>query len=151
MGREVIPTVFIALVICRRDDRFLVVHERKHGQRWFLPAGRVEPGESLADGARRECLEEAGLPVVLEGVLRIEHTPLPDLTRLRVFFTARPADDRPPKSEPDDESLEAAWRTIPELEEMSRARLLRDGFIETLKAVAAGAPIAPLSVLGSED
>jgi hypothetical protein len=88
--------------------------------------------------------------VILEGVLRIEHTPLPDFARLRVFFTARPADDRPPKSVPDDDSLEAAWRTIPELEAMGRARQLRDGFVETLKAVVAGAPIAPLSVLGSE-
>jgi len=31
--------------VVRDEDRFLVVQERKHEQRWYLPAGRVELGE----------------------------------------------------------------------------------------------------------
>ena len=42
MPREAIPTWFFAIVVVRRGDRFLLVHERKHGQLWYLPAGRVE-------------------------------------------------------------------------------------------------------------
>lgn len=60
MPSEPIPTYFFALVVVRRGGRFLVVHEAKHGQRWYPPAGRVEPGEPLFDGARREVLEETG-------------------------------------------------------------------------------------------
>src|SRR5690606_10542082 len=111
MPSEPIPTYLFALVVVRRGGRFLVVHEAKHGQRWYLPAGRVEPGEPLFDGARREVLEETGIPVELTGVLRIEHTAYPEMTRVRVFFTAEPVDDRPPKSRPDEHSLAARWVT----------------------------------------
>src|SRR5579883_3011243 len=98
MPREPVPTYAFALVVVRLGHRFLLVHERKHGQRWYLPAGRVEPGEDLAAAAVRETLEESGVPVVLEGILRIEYAPAPPpgATRLRVFFVARPRDDTPP-------------------------------------------------------
>jgi phosphatase NudJ len=69
MPRAPIPTWFFALVVVRQGDRFLLVHEAKHGQGWCVPAGRVEPGESLFDAAVRETLEETGVPVVLDGVL----------------------------------------------------------------------------------
>src|SRR5207244_8580287 len=90
MPRDPIPTWFFALVVVRKGDRFLLVHERKHGQLWYLPAGRVEPGETLADGALRETLEETGVRVRLEGILRVEHSPSPNGARCRVFFTASP-------------------------------------------------------------
>src|SRR5438128_3883572 len=99
--RAAIPTWFFAVVVVRKGDRFLLVHERKHGQGWYLPAGRVEPGETIAAAAIRETREEAGIPIELEGVLRIEHSPQPDGgVRCRVFFVARPADDTLPKSVP---------------------------------------------------
>jgi phosphatase NudJ len=34
MSREAIPTWCFALAIVRLGRRFLLVHERKHGQRW---------------------------------------------------------------------------------------------------------------------
>ena len=75
MGRDPIPTSYFALVVVQHGDRFLLVQERKHGQRWHLPAGRAEPGESLAEAAERETLEESGVKVRLTGVLRVEHSP----------------------------------------------------------------------------
>lgn len=147
MAREAIPTWYFALVVVREGDRFLLVHERKHGQRWYLPAGRVEPGELLASGARRETLEETGVPVELVGILRVEHTPVPQGARVRIIYLARPVGSTPPKSQPDDESLEARWVTEPELAELPLrgpevAALLRD--------VLAGAPVYPLSLLQLE-
>ena len=56
MAREPIPTWYFVLVAVRRDDRFLLVHERQHGQMWYLPAGRVEEGEELLQAAHRETL-----------------------------------------------------------------------------------------------
>ena len=75
MARDPIPTWCFALVVARLGHRFLLVQERKHGQTWSLPAGRVESGESIAEAAVRETLEEAGVPVLLDGILRIEYSP----------------------------------------------------------------------------
>ncbi len=109
MSREPIPTWYFALVVVRLGHRFLLVHERKHGQLWYLPAGRIEPGESFIAGACRETLEEAGIPIVVEGILRIEHAWRSDGTaRCRVIFVARPKDDTPPKTVADAESLRGA-------------------------------------------
>ncbi|HEX2570732.1 MAG TPA: NUDIX domain-containing protein [Polyangia bacterium] len=147
MAREPIPTWFVVLVVVRRGDRFLVVQERERGQPWYLPAGRVEPGEDLLTAARRETLEEAGIPIVIEGLVRIEHSPRPHSARVRAVFLARPADDTPPKQTPDAESLGAAWVT---LEELATLRLRSPEVEAFFRHVAAGAPIYPLTLLASE-
>ena len=148
MSRDPIPTWYFALVVVRRGDRFLLVHERKHGQRWYLPAGRVEPGETLVEGAVRETLEESGVPVAIDGVLRMEHSPDVDGTaRCRVFFTAHPFDDTPPLSAPNEHSLEARWVTLAELDGLElRHSEVRDAFAY----VASGGGVWPLSLLVAE-
>jgi ADP-ribose pyrophosphatase YjhB (NUDIX family) len=148
MSREAIPTWSFAMVVARLGRRFLVVRERKHGQLWYLPAGRVEPGESFARAAVRETLEEAGVPVTLEGVLRVEHSPSRDGSgRMRVFFAARPSDDTPPKTVPDEHSLEARWVTMEEL----AALPLRGEEVRAVFAyVLGGGAVHPLSLLTDE-
>jgi len=39
MSRDPIPTWCFALVVVRLGERWLLVHERKHGQGWYLPNG----------------------------------------------------------------------------------------------------------------
>lgn len=148
MAREPIPTWYFALVVVRLGHRFLVVHEKKHGQLWYLPAGRVEPGETLVEGAIRETLEESGVPVTIDGVLQIQHTPSPDGTaRMRVFFLAHPTDDTPPLSEPNEHSLEARWVSLEELGDLR----LRSGEVRAIfQAVEAGAPVFPASLIANE-
>ncbi len=147
MARDPIPTHAFSLVIVRRGAEFLLVKERKHGQRWYIPAGRVEPGETLADAAVRETLEESGVPVALDGILRIEHTPAPGGARLRAIFTAHPTSDVAPKSVPDDESLGAAWVTLADLHRYE----LRGQEVRTLlEHVEAGGTVHPLSLLVPE-
>lgn len=147
MARSPIPTYFFALVVVRRDDRYLVVREVKHRQLWYLPAGRIEPGEPLFDGARREVLEETGIPVELTGLLRVEHSAYQEMTRVRVFFVARPIDDRPPKSTPDEHSLEARWVTLSELRKLP---LRGEEVNEIFTAIERGAPVYPLSLITQE-
>jgi 8-oxo-dGTP pyrophosphatase MutT (NUDIX family) len=49
-----------AIVVGRRG---VVLHLHKRLGLWLQPGGHVEPGESVAEAARREAVEETGLPV----------------------------------------------------------------------------------------
>lgn len=53
----------------------LLVRESKPSalQRWSLPGGKLEPGETLQQGAEREALEETGLTVTAETLIGIYH------------------------------------------------------------------------------
>src|SRR3954469_20111697 len=90
MPREPIPTWCFALVVVRKGDRFLLVQESKYGEPWYLPGGRVEAGGSFVTAAVRETLEEAGVPVRITGIIRIEPSPTPAGSRMRVIFLAEP-------------------------------------------------------------
>ncbi|MFO0624484.1 MAG: NUDIX domain-containing protein [Polyangiales bacterium] len=148
MAREAIPTWFFAMVVVRLGRRFLVVRERKHGQGWYVPAGRVEAGETLDAAAVRETLEESGVPVVIEGVLRVEHRAGEDGTaRVRVWFVARPADDTPPKRTADVHSLEARWVTLEELDALT---LRGDEVREVFRHASGGCAVYPMGVLAPE-
>ncbi|BBH67149.1 DNA mismatch repair protein MutT [Actinoplanes sp. OR16] len=74
--------VVAAAWICVRDRRVLVV--RAGGSdAFYLPGGKPEPGETHAEAAAREALEEVGIPV--------------DPAGLRPFVTIEaPAHNRPP-------------------------------------------------------
>jgi 8-oxo-dGTP pyrophosphatase MutT (NUDIX family) len=145
--REPIPTWFFALVVVRHEGRFLLVHERKHGQLWYLPAGRAEFGESLPEAACREALEETGVAIRLTGLIRIEHSPMPGGARVRAVFLGEPTGDPRPKSSPDAESLGAAW--VP-MDELPNYPLRGQEVAEALRYVAAGGPVYPLEVLQPE-
>ncbi len=43
---------------------------------WSLPAGKLEPGESIPDGAVREVREETGVLVGLIDLIGVFHSPL---------------------------------------------------------------------------
>jgi phosphatase NudJ len=145
MARDPVPTWCFSLVLVKRGNRFLLVQERKHGQGWYLPAGRVDPGETFAQAALRETLEEGGISIELEAVVRVEQVLSPGGQRMRMFFLARPKDDAPPKSSADEHSLQARWVT---LEEAQQLPLRGDEVIEWLTACLEGRlPLAPLSLL----
>ena len=121
------------------------MQEAKYGNRWYLPAGRVDPGESLTQAARRETLEEAGVEINFDGILRIEHTPVSgSLVRVRVFFLAHPRNEKPPKSNPDKHSLQAAWCSTAD---MAQLELRGEEVAEVIGAVKRGAVVAPMSLL----
>lgn len=145
--RGPIPTWYFALVVVRRGHRFLLTQEHKYGATWSIPGGRVEPGESLFAGAIREVLEETGVPIKLDGVLRVEHTPGEQSARVRVIFVGSPLDDTAPKAHADAESLGAAYLTLDEI----RALPLRGAELRVLlETVADGCQVFPLDLLGSE-
>lgn len=86
------PAVTVAMII-ERDGLFLLVEEEtRMGRKLNQPAGHLEAGESLADGAIRETLEESGwqvTPTALVGVYRWE-APDNGATFVRFAFAGRP-------------------------------------------------------------
>jgi phosphatase NudJ len=149
MARDPIPTWFFVVTVVRLGRRFLLVEERKHGGGWYLPAGRVEPGESLTTAAARETREEAGIKIHLDGILRVEHGVFPDgQARVRVIFLAHPMDDTPPKTEPDEHTLRAAFFTLQEARDLP---MRGDEVYDMLAAVDGGAPAYPLTLLARNE
>jgi phosphatase NudJ len=123
----------------------LLVQERKHGQTWYLPAGRVEPGETFAQAAVRETREEAGIDVVLDGIYCVEHSPEPAGTaRCRVTFAAHPAGDQAPKGHEDEHTIGAQWFTV---DEMRPLALRGPELLRLFEDVERGAPAYPMSLL----
>lgn len=64
----------VAAVLINDKNEVLMMQEAKSScaGTWYLPAGRVEPGEELLDAAKREVLEETGLHFEPTTLLMVE-------------------------------------------------------------------------------
>eukprot|EP01084_Bolivina_argentea_P304709 526327_1 len=137
-----VSSYVFALVVVRRksDNKFLLVQEFASCGFW-LPGGRVDPGETTESAALRECEEEAGVKIKLKGILKIEyrafrcenrkyeHIPDQDYNRMRVIYYGEPdlgndendnneekKDDKNEENSNDDKLLLA--KSIPDYESM---------------------------------
>lgn len=63
------------VVVMDNAGRLLLV-QRADDLSWCLPGGRLEPGESLAECAMRECREETGLPCEIGQLIGIYSDPV---------------------------------------------------------------------------
>jgi ADP-ribose pyrophosphatase YjhB (NUDIX family) len=71
---------------------------------WTLPAGYLELGETLEEGAAREALEEAEATIEIDGILAIFS--IARISQVLVIFRARFRDAGVPRFAPGPESLE---------------------------------------------
>jgi ADP-ribose pyrophosphatase YjhB (NUDIX family) len=69
-------TAAAAVAVVAHERRILLVRRAIDPYRgcWGFPGGFQEYGESLEETARRETLEETGLPVTIGRVLHVGHT-----------------------------------------------------------------------------
>ena len=75
--------------IIEKDNKILMVKEAKkkcYGK-WNVPAGHLEDGETIFEGAIREIFEETGCKVRLKNVLPIINKELENVTFLLITFT----------------------------------------------------------------
>lgn len=63
------------VVIQRQDGKVLGVSRGRGVNRWGLPGGRVEAGETPAEGAARELMEETGLELEDGALLTVLKSP----------------------------------------------------------------------------
>lgn len=142
---------FSLVIIQHPETKKFVIVEEIASLGWYIPAGKVEVGESFQKAAIRECKEEAGIDVKLEGILQILHYPNQNYSRMSVIFYATPLDpEEPLKSEPDYESLRAVWITYDELLDdiKNKNKILRSSeALRWIEKVEKGQPIYPLDLL----
>jgi 8-oxo-dGTP diphosphatase len=105
------PEVLAAGGLLVRDDgRVAVVHRPRYDD-WSLPKGKLDPGESFEDGARREVWEETGV----RGRIREELQPVEYVDRKGrdklVRWYRMDVDGEPDEFVPNDEIDELRWLT----------------------------------------
>lgn len=88
------PVVDVAVGVLRAPDGRVLLAERKAGKDaagfWELPGGKVDPGESAAQAAARELLEELGVRVLELAPWRVyEHDFPAKRVRLHWFHVRR--------------------------------------------------------------
>lgn len=62
-GEGQLARLAVSTAVFDRQGRVLLVHQTYGARWWALPGGWVDPGEDLAEAARRECSEETGYEV----------------------------------------------------------------------------------------
>jgi 8-oxo-dGTP diphosphatase len=90
-----------------RDGTVLLVHRPKYDD-WTLPKGKLDPGESFEDAARREVEEETGLTCRLGVELSATHyRDNKDRPKIVRYWAMEVEDEVP--FEPNDEVDELRW------------------------------------------
>ncbi len=74
MPRTAGRRTFSVAIFCRHDGAVLLIHHRRLGT-WLPVGGELEPGETPLEAARRELLEETGLPGRFPAGLGVDGTP----------------------------------------------------------------------------
>lgn len=131
--------------VVEKDNKYLLVQESKpkcYGK-WNIPAGHLDPGESIFDGAKREIKEETNCDVELTGVCNIGNHIVPNDTFVAIVFTTKLLTDtvKPQAGE----ILEAKWFTYEEIVAMSDQLRRADWIISAIDFARRGA--APLDLV----
>jgi ADP-ribose pyrophosphatase YjhB (NUDIX family) len=77
---------------------------------WTLPAGFMEEGESVEDGARREAREEACAEIGIDRLLAVYS--VPRIAQVQIMYRARLLSPVAPGPESEEVKL-VAWKDIP--------------------------------------
>ena len=114
------PIVGVGVVVWH-DDRVLLIRRNKPPRQghWSLPGGAQQLGETVAEAARREVREEAGLEVELGEIIAtidsIEHD---RDRRVRYHYTLIDfvAEAASPVLRPGSDAADARWFEVAEIE-----------------------------------
>ena len=101
--------------VLEKDGKYLLVQEaqEKCYGKWNLPAGHLDPNETIFEAAKREIKEESGLDVELTGVCQIGNRKLESDVFVSVIFSTKVLDGDI-KFNPD-EILGVKWFSYEEL------------------------------------
>jgi len=122
------PGSAVMMPVDDRDRVLLVRQFRLPAQRdlWELPAGRLDPGETPLQAAKRELREETGL-TAKKWVKLVSFWPSPGYVDEKMtLFLARDL-KQGPQHTMEDERIEMRWFSKKEMDELIRAGKIHDG------------------------
>ena len=101
--------------VIEKDGKVLLVQEKQeicYGK-WNLPAGHLDPNESIMQGAIREIKEETGCDVELTGVATIANRILQDDIFIEIIFATKLLNESIKIDQ--EEILDVQWWNIEEI------------------------------------
>lgn len=119
----------VAALPVHEDGRVVLVRQYRYPvdqDVWELPAGRLDAGESPAEGARRELEEEVGLRAALLEPISVFYTTPGFCDETMHLFRATALSAVPARPE-GDERIEAGTFTLAEARDMVRRGVVREG------------------------
>lgn len=139
-ANSLVPSVNAAVV---NEEGDLLLIRRTDNGNWALPGGAIDLGESVAQAAVRETLEETGIECEVTGIVGIYSDPRHVILytsdgevrqEFSIVLTARALGGQPT---PSSESSEVRWVPRPELSQYAMDRSMRiriTGFLEPGKS-----------------
>ena len=137
----------VAVLPVHDDGRVVLVRQYRYpvdAKVWELPAGRLDPGETVEEGARRELEEEVGLQPARLEPLSVFYTTPGFCDETMHLFRATALRAVPPRPDAD-ERIEAGVFTLEEARDMIRRGDVREGktlvalLLETERRAGGGA------------
>ncbi len=124
------PRVGVAAVVLRDNQVLLVQRGRDPGKgSWGLPGGMLELGETLAEGARREVMEECGVEIEVGPLVAVfEPIQRDEDGRLRFHYVVVDYLARYVSGEPraGDDADDARWVDLDALERLPMRKETRE-------------------------
>lgn len=127
-ANSLVPSVNMVVV---NDAGEILMIRRTDNDNWAIPGGAIDLGESVAQAAVRETLEESGISCEITGIVGIYSDPKHVLLytsngevrqEFSIVLTARPLGGAPT---PSDESSEVRWVPVAEVREYTMDRSMR--------------------------
>ena len=133
--------------IIEKDNKILMVKEAKkkcYGK-WNVPAGHLENGETIFEGAIREIFEETGCKVRLKNVLPIMSKDIEDTTLIIITFTTELLEENISFNK--EEILDVKWILKEELKNMTSENLRDEKLIKSTLKMLEENKLYPLDVI----
>ena len=127
-ANSLVPSVNVVVV---NDAGEILMIRRTDNDNWAIPGGAIDLGESLAQAAVRETLEESGIECEITGIIGIYSDPKHVILytsngegrqEFSIVLTARPLSGQPT---PSSESSEVRWVPASEVREYTMDRSMR--------------------------
>jgi ADP-ribose pyrophosphatase YjhB (NUDIX family) len=127
-ANSLVPSVNVVVV---NDAGEILMIRRTDNDNWAVPGGAIDLGESVAQAAVRETLEESGIECEITGIVGIYSDPKHVLLytsngevrqEFSIVLTATPLSGQPT---PSSESSEVRWVPVSEVREYTMDRSMR--------------------------